>query len=94
MKETIIFLGLQWEVIGEIRNLLEEKYFRFLSDKNGNRAIVVHTEKWSPNWGKNSPKFRKCYGKHLMKFISPRKEDEVVKKLIHTGYKPESEVII
>jgi len=94
MKQTIIFLGVSWEVIGEPSNLLDEKYFRFLANKNGKRVIIVHTEKWSPNRGKNSPRFRKCYGKHLMKFISPGKEDGIVKKLIHMGYKPESEVII
>ena len=87
MKQTIIYLGLQWEVIGEIRNPLEEKYFRFLSDKNGKRAIIVHIEKWSPNRGKNSPRFRKCYGKYLMKYISQKNEDEVVRKLKHNGYK-------
>ena len=99
MRQTVTFLGLSWEVIGEIGkndkfNLLEEKYFRLLTSKNGRKVVVVHTEKWSPNNSKDSPRFRKCYDKHLLKYLLPGEEKKLIESLSHKGYRPESELII
>ena len=98
MKIIVKFLDVEWEVVGDIDkenklNTLDEKYFRFLSDKKGRRLVVVRTEKWSPNKTKDSPRFRKCYGKYLIKYILPE-ETSIIKKLIRHGYKPESDLII
>jgi hypothetical protein len=91
MKKTVTFLNVSWEVVGNLDknkfSTLNEKYFRFLVDNQGTRFIVVRTEKWSPNKTKDSPRFRKCYDKHLMKRLLPREETSLVNKLIHEGYK-------